>query len=141
MRVAKVRLTLWLTAAVSAAGAVAALVAGTMLPLDVPSEAPPAAQSRRPSSSATTLATLPPLESFEPAWRLPLRRPAAPPAATRTPHPRRGRHQAAYFSDSPRRHHRRLATPPRHLHDRPRHNRAKRRRRNGRRGEDRRHRR
>jgi hypothetical protein len=82
MRVARVRLTLWLTTAVAAAGAVAALVAATLLPLDVPSDARPGTQSRRPASASTTLATLPPLESFESAWRLPLRRPLVDPPAT-----------------------------------------------------------
>lgn len=78
MRVTRVRGILWGTAAAATAGAVAALVATVRLPLEMnvprdPVVAPPARVSQAQDN--------PPLEWFEPAWRVSLRRPLVDPPA------------------------------------------------------------
>ena len=83
MRVMRVRSMLWLAAVLAAAGAVAAVVAAVMLPLSNDSSANGAgiASARRSATApATRVANVPPLASFEPAWRLKLRRPLVDPA-------------------------------------------------------------
>jgi hypothetical protein len=82
MRTTRLRSTLWLTTALGAAGAIAALFAAFSLPLQTP-EPSSSTLSRTPTSApAAAIASLPPLESFEPAWRLPLRRPLVDPPPT-----------------------------------------------------------
>src|SRR5688572_28267746 len=81
MQVARTKWLLWLTAAAGAAGAAACLAAAVLLPLDVP---PPVAT--RPAGAADvvppTAARVVPLEEFERAWAVNLRRPLVdPPAA------------------------------------------------------------
>jgi len=77
MRVTRVRSMLWFTAALAAAGAVAAVVAAVILPLSMNSDAAGAAGNARraATASASRVSTVPPLASFEPAWRVKLRRP------------------------------------------------------------------
>jgi hypothetical protein len=86
MRVTRLRSMLWLTAALAAAGAVAAIVAAVVLPLSNDTEATGragAASARRSTTAPATRApAVPPLASFEPAWRLKLRRPLVDPAPT-----------------------------------------------------------
>jgi hypothetical protein len=76
MRVARVRSMLWLTAALAAAGAVAAIVAAVVLPLSTQNDGCDLPAPRRSTTGAATrVSAVPPLASFEPAWRLKLRRP------------------------------------------------------------------
>lgn len=79
MNVARTRLLLKLTACLAAAGAAAVWVLAA-LPLGV--EIPPASFSPAGVVPAVSQISLPPLEDFKPAWRVPLRRPLNdPPAA------------------------------------------------------------
>jgi hypothetical protein len=79
MRVTRVRSMLWLTAALAAACAACAIVAAVVLPLsddaDATGGAGVASARRATTAPATRAAAVPPLASFEPAWRLKLRRP------------------------------------------------------------------
>ncbi|MDB5320805.1 MAG: hypothetical protein JWN40_2436 [Phycisphaerales bacterium] len=83
MQVARVRSMLWLTAALAVAGAVAAILAAAMLPLSTSGDSSSSAVTtarRSTTLPATHPSTVPPLASFEPAWRLRLRRPLVDPA-------------------------------------------------------------
>jgi hypothetical protein len=75
---------LWLTAALASAGAVAAIVAAVVLPLsndaDATGGAGVAGARRSTTAPLTRAPAVPPLASFEPAWRLKLRRPLVDPA-------------------------------------------------------------
>jgi hypothetical protein len=84
MQVARVRSMLWLTTLLAIAGAVAAVLAAALWPLSLPTEASVIPSARVPATSTTARSSaIPPLASFEPAWRLRLRRPLTdpPPAA------------------------------------------------------------
>jgi hypothetical protein len=83
MRVARVKMLLWLTSAAGLGGAAAALVAAWRLPLDA--TVPPDPGARVTETTPTTTPSLPPLASFEPAWRRPLRRPLADPPPPASP--------------------------------------------------------
>jgi len=83
---------LWLTAALASAAAACAIVAAVVLPLSIQTDATGGngvANARRSTTApATRSPAVPPLASFEPAWRLKLRRPLvdaapAPRAAAR----------------------------------------------------------
>jgi len=86
MRVARVRSMLWLTAALGAAGAACAIVAAVLLPLSIDADRAiggggGVANARRSATAPVSRpSTVPPLASFEPAWRLKLRRPLVDPA-------------------------------------------------------------
>jgi hypothetical protein len=88
MRVARVRSMLWLTAALAAAGAACAIVAAVLLPLSIDADGAMGggvgggvANARRSRTAPVSRpSTVPPLASFEPAWRLKLRRPLIDPA-------------------------------------------------------------
>jgi hypothetical protein len=80
MRVARVKLLLWMIAALAGTGAVACIVGTEMVPLDTGTPVAVAgAISISGDKAAKPSAEMPPLESFEPAWRLPLRRPLVDP--------------------------------------------------------------
>jgi hypothetical protein len=83
MQVARVRSMLWLTTVMAAAAAILAIAAASFLPLSLPSDVQirSAAAPTNATAPATSAQLLPPLASFEPAWRLPLRRPLVDPAA------------------------------------------------------------
>src|SRR5438445_13867120 len=89
MRVARVRSILWMTAAAAVAIAVAAIIAAVVWPLEEIADmsspqnselstqpAPPVVPAR-----SSAIPQVPPLATFEPAWRLPLRRPLVDPPA------------------------------------------------------------
>src|SRR5687768_3758478 len=80
MQVVRTKLLLWLTAAAGAAGAAACVAAAILLPLDVAPPAPPRATARA-DATGPAAPSVPPLESFEPAWSAPLRRPLVDPPA------------------------------------------------------------
>src|SRR5260221_8906610 len=91
MQVARVRSMLWLMTLLATAVAVAVVLAAALWPLSLPTEASVIPAARVPSTSATARASaIPPLTSFEPAWRLRLRRPLTdpPPAAARAVTPK-----------------------------------------------------
>ena len=76
MRVARVRSMLWLTAALASVGAACAIVAPGVLPLSTQNGGCDLPAPRRSTTSMSPrLPAVPPLASFEPAWRLKLRRP------------------------------------------------------------------
>lgn len=84
MQVARVKSMLWLTAVMAVGGAAAAVWFGFFAPLSPPAESTePAAAAPRMASTlpSNRSAALPPLASFEPAWRLRLRRPLVDPPA------------------------------------------------------------
>jgi hypothetical protein len=76
MNVARARSLLWLTAALGVVGSAGAWVMATW-PLGAEAPSGQAAPIARATSALET--ALPPLEDFEPAWRLPLRRPLTDP--------------------------------------------------------------
>ena len=78
MTVARARSLLWLTAALGAAGAAGAWVAAVWpIPAVAPLERAVVVAVGKPSPEAS----VPPLEEFESAWNLPLRRPLVDPPA------------------------------------------------------------
>ena len=86
MQVARVRSILWLTGALGLAGAAAAWLGAAFLPVEGPAAAPPSPVRAKEASDAGP--SLPPLESFEAAWQLPLRRPLVnPPPVLATTQP------------------------------------------------------
>jgi hypothetical protein len=82
MTVARARTILWLTAALGAAVGAGALVLAFVLPLNaVDPLSPRIIAAPTSSDDARQAAGVPPLESFEAAWSLPLRRPLVDPPA------------------------------------------------------------
>jgi hypothetical protein len=87
MKVARARSMLWSGAAVAAGGAVVAALAAVALPLDAPVRPPDSAPGPGEAAGSPAAPELPPLASFEPAWKAPLRRPLVdpPPALAAEP--------------------------------------------------------
>ena len=86
MRVARVKSILWLTSALAFAAAVMVILAAAMLPFDSSSDAPAQATSHpKFTAPATQPLFIQPLASFEPAWRVSLRRPLVEPPASTLP--------------------------------------------------------
>ena len=89
------RSILWLTALLASAGAIAAVLAAIGLPLEAaPQSSNVTVVAKSPATLPSQQSTaVPPLASFEAAWRLPLRRPLVdapppPPVAVETVKPR-----------------------------------------------------
>ena len=82
MTVSRARTILWLTAALGAAAGAGALVLAFAMPLDAASPpAPRVVAATSPADDNPSVPGVPPLESFEAAWSLPLRRPLVDPPA------------------------------------------------------------
>lgn len=89
MHVTRVRIVLWLTAAVAGLGAAVAAIGLAAWPLRVTVESGATTDAGRAPAVPATGSTSPSLESFQKVWDLPLRRPlieaAPPPAVTESP--------------------------------------------------------
>jgi hypothetical protein len=70
---------LWLAAALGAAAGAGALALAFLLPLDAASPPEPRVVVASKDADGSQRPGVPPLESFEPAWSLPLRRPLVDP--------------------------------------------------------------
>jgi hypothetical protein len=81
MTVARAKTILWLTAALGAAGGAGALVLAFVTPLDAAKPPAPRVVAAVSAGDGREAAGVPPLESFEAAWSLPLRRPLVDPPA------------------------------------------------------------
>jgi hypothetical protein len=75
MQMAKVRSILWLIGGMAAAGAVAAIVASFLLPVESSDDAGLPASGSKLAVNSGHSPTTSPLASFESAWQMPLRRP------------------------------------------------------------------
>src|SRR6059058_3816567 len=81
MTVARARTILWLTAALGAAAGAGTLLLAFVLPLDATSPPAPRPVTVTTNADAGQAGGVPPLETFEAAWSLPLRRPLVDPPA------------------------------------------------------------
>jgi hypothetical protein len=82
MHISRIKLLLWIITATAAGGAVVAIATSLLLPLEPSTETSGVSPSHAPKNIAgSPTPAVPPLESFAPAWRLPLRRPLVDPPA------------------------------------------------------------
>ena len=75
MRVARVKLILWLTTASAVVGTIIVIVAAATLPFGSSTDTPTNPRAQATSATIGEAFAIPPLASFEAAWSLPLRRP------------------------------------------------------------------